>query len=201
MTESTNAQDRRQYLRVEASGLALLYEKVEQGDLQPIRDEIVSRVSAQQDLEIETERLWHSGDLRENINEQFAQFGRFLSQLDAKLDYLVSLAEGTAPVGTLPHPVSLLDISAAGLSFFCEESMGNDQYLKVRLQISRFPLNEIWSLCHVVWSQPSDRKTQNPTFEIGLHFDTISEDDRERIFRFISRMERKMLRERKEAKT
>jgi c-di-GMP-binding flagellar brake protein YcgR len=94
----------------------------------------------------------------------------------------------------------MIDISGAGLSFGCSERIPENSPLKIRLQLSRFPHSEIITLARVVWTRPAESSTGRDTYEVGVFFDTILKDDREKIFRHIARIERKMLRERKETR-
>jgi hypothetical protein len=201
MAKKTNAEERRQYLRVEATGLMVLYEIVQPETLQEAAVEVYNQPPLAQEMESETDKLWHSADLGEVMHEQFALMSRSLSQLDAKLDYLIGIAEGKPAQPVVQHPVYLLDISGAGLSFLGRENLGKDVLLRLRVRFSRFPLNEVLTIGKVMWCRPSGDDKHNGEFEIGLQFEVVRDDDREMLFRFISRIERKMLRDRKEFKT
>ena len=201
MAEKTNAEERRQYLRVEATGLTVLYEVVPPETLQEAAIEVYNQPPLAQELEIETDKLWHTADLGERMNEQFALMARSFGQLDAKLDYLIAVAEGN-PVERRPeHPVYLLDISGAGLSFLAKEDLPKETLLRVRIRYSRFPLSEVLTIGKVMWVRPAEADKHEGQFEIGVRFEVIRDDDREMLFRFITRIERKMLRDRKEFKT
>jgi hypothetical protein len=135
------------------------------------------------------------------MNEQFALMARSFGQLGAKLDYLIALAEGKPVEPVSEHPVYLLDISGAGLSFLGKESLAKETLLRLRIRFSRFPLSEVLTIGKVMWSRPAEENTHKEEFEIGTQFEVIRDDDREMLFRFISLIERKMLRDRKEFKT
>lgn len=192
-----SAYERRQYLRVKAAGLRLTFSVVPPAKLEDARKEILALNPNPEDLGIETDRLWHSADIAEKMDDQFSDLQRYLRQLDSKIDYLIAIAEGRAT----PHPaaiytVSLMDLSAGGFAFFANEDLPADAFIKITLQITRFPLVEVHGIAQVLWCKPFEDK-----YEIGAQFETILESDRERLFRFISRLERQMLRERKEART
>ena len=201
MAQKTNAEERRQYLRVEATGLIVLYEIVPPEKLQEAGLEVFNQPPLAQELEIETDKLWHTADLGERMNEQFALMARSFGQLGAKLDYLIALAEGKPVEPVSEHPVYLLDISGAGLSFLGKENLAKETLLRLRIRFSRFPLSEVLAIGKVMWSRPAEENTHKEEFEIGAQFEVIRDDDREMLFRFISLIERKMLRDRKEFKT
>jgi hypothetical protein len=197
----TNAEERRQYLRVEATGLTVLYDVVPPEKLQEAAVEVFNQPPLAQELESETDKLWHSADLGEVMQEQFALMSRSLSQLDAKLDYLIAIAEGKPPQPVTQLPVYLLDISGAGLSFLGKQNLEKGALLRLRVRFSRFPLSEVLTIGKVMWCRPAGDDSHQGEFEIGTQFEVVRDDDRELLFRFISRIERKMLRDRKEFKT
>ena len=71
--------------------------------------------------------------------------------------------------------------------------------MKAKIQLNRFPLVDLDLLAQVVRNSPHEEDTGRKRAEIGVLFITMHKDDREQVFRFISRIERKMLRDRKEA--
>lgn len=199
--KKSNAEERRQYLRMEASGLSLIYERIPVENLDRARQEVLNRLPGQEDLEIETDKFWRTADLGERMNEQFTQLSRLLNQIDAKLDHLIAISEGEKTTFMGRHAVSLLDISGAGLSFFTGETISERSLLKLEIQFSRFPAVEILAIGRVIWGRETGSGAPEKKFEIGVQFEVIRDDDRERVFRFISKIERKMLRDRKEART
>lgn len=186
-------EERREYRRV-PTRLNLLYEVLPPSKEQEYRRLVLNQAPARGDLEIETDRLWHTDDVSDKLQEQYDQLIRFMEQINAKVDYLIALEEGTEPPQVMRTTATVVSLSAIGLSFTENKAVGMGHLLKLRIQFSRFPLREILCLGRVT------RETEQPDglYDIGVQYECIHEDDRERIFRFISRVERKMLRERKE---
>jgi len=202
MNENISNAERRQSLRVMAAELSLVYSIVPDELIEETRRGVLGQNTGQEDLQIETDKLWHTNDVAEKMDDQFTELRRFLRQIDAKLDYLVSIAEGRkATPPRSQHMVSLVDISGGGVAFYNDAKIPMGSLLHIRLQLSRFPLLEINATAHVAWVKDCVTAELSEKYEIGTSFDTILEDDRERLFRFISRLERQTLRERKEAKT
>ena len=199
--EQITSAERRQSLRVLAAGLYVVYSIVPDELIEETRRSVLSQNNPPEDLQIEADKLWHTNDVAEKMDDQFAELRRFLRQIDSKLDYLISVAEGRKPkTPRVEHTVNLTDISGGGIAFHNKTEIAAGTLLHIRLQLSRFPLLEICATADVAWSKPVVENDKQK-FEIGTSFDTILEDDRERLFRFISRLERQVLRERKESKT
>jgi hypothetical protein len=187
--------ERRESLRLQVR-LPLFYEIVDPQLAEGEAVHILAGTGSEDEVAIESERFWHSEDLGERMEEQFNQLSRFLSQVDSKLDYLIALAEGREVPQPAGYQVYMLDISGAGLSFLDSRVHELGTLLKTRVQINRFPLEEIATLSKVVRCLPFEG--QEGRFEIGVRFETVRGVDREKIFHFISRAERTILRQRKE---
>lgn len=200
MAGTSNSDERRQYIRMDASGLRLAYEKLDGSVVKKAKEELLKQPSAG-GLAIEAEKFFRISDPVEALSEQFKDMMQFMQRLDAKLDYLIAMEEGEKPPKIQTHPISMVDISGAGLSFYCQEELPEKSYLKIHIELSRFPMTEINTIAKVMWSQKIQEGNMAGYSEVGVYFETIHEDDRERIFQYIARMERKMLRDRKEAKT
>jgi hypothetical protein len=190
--------DRREFLRIRVT-LPLFYEVIPAIRAPQVAREIVESTGIAQSFDSDVSRFLHGEDLSEQMEEQFAQVMRMLKQVDAKLDYLIDVAEGRrAPTGR-PNMVILLDISGAGLSFVNQGEIPIGSFLRMVIQVNRFPMIEIPVVGKVQRCLNVSEAEGEGKFEIGVSFEAIRESDRENIFRFISRMERRILRERRES--
>jgi hypothetical protein len=188
--------EKREFMRVESS-LPMEFRIIHEGDRADAEREVMAAATEASELEIETDRFWHQENLGDRLEGEFGQIGRFLTQLDAKLDYLIDLAEGNEPQHRPAHRVHSLDISGSGISFLYDQSLDEDTLMVVTVELSQFPHAEAKVLGRVRRCLPhaSEGKTE---YEIGIHFELLRDDTQELIFRFISRAERKMLRMRRE---
>jgi hypothetical protein len=204
MPRDTVNGERRQSLRVLAAGLYVVYSIIPEELVEETRRSVLSQTLEQDDLQIESDKLWHTNDIAEKMDDQFSELRRFLRQIDSKLDYLIQIAEGRKPnaIGE-QRTVRLLDVSGGGLAFLSKTDIPIGTMLYLRLQLSRFPMLEISATARVARTQQITQEMEATTdskFEIGTSFDTVQESDQERLYRFISRLERHLLRERKETK-
>jgi hypothetical protein len=185
--------ERREFQRV-LSRLPLVYEEIADHTVDAVFDRMMNENPDRDDLDIEVDSYWRSEDVASRIDEQFHQMTRFMDQVNSKLEYLIALSEGRQSPRPAAHHVELASISGAGLSFLDEKLLPVNTHLKMRVQISRFPLREISCIGRVARSC----RFENGLHDIGVRFERIHDNDRERVFRLISRIERKMLRDRKE---
>ncbi|HNY28853.1 MAG TPA: PilZ domain-containing protein [Candidatus Sumerlaeota bacterium] len=190
--------DRREFLRIRVT-LPLFYEVIAATRAPQVAREIVESTGIAQSFDSDVNRFLHGEDLSEQMEEQFAQVMRMLKQVDAKLDYLIDVAEGRREPGGRPNMVILLDISGAGLSFVNLGEIPVGSFLRMLIQVNRFPMIEIPVVGKVQRCLNVSESEGEGKFEIGVSFEAIRESDRENIFRFISRMERRILRERRES--
>jgi len=191
--------DRREFLRLRVT-LPMFYEVISAERAPLVAREIVESAGIAQSFDSEVSRFLHGEDLSEQMEEQFAQVMRMLKQVDAKLDYLIDVAEGRRAPGTgRPNMVVLLDISGAGLSFVNPGEIPVGSFLRMLIQVNRFPMVEIPVVGKVQRCLDVAETEGAGKFELGVSFEAIRETDREHIFRFISRMERRILRERRES--
>lgn len=192
----SSPEQKREYIRV-AAHLTLNYEILKPDALPAARNEIMNQTPSRAELEIEVDRFWRSDDVAEKIDEQLAQLHNRMDEINDKLDYLIAVGEGRVAEVQMTRRSEILDISAIGLSFLETVSIPESSYLRMRIELSRFPVRHIVCIGQVVRSV-SAQSEDGSCFEIGIRFEQIHDDDREKIFRFVSRVERKMLRERKE---
>ncbi|MBN1865896.1 PilZ domain-containing protein [Candidatus Sumerlaeota bacterium] len=195
-----NAENRREYLRVPVH-LTLIHEPIEADAIQAYINHVLSQPSSQSEPDTDIAHIMRTEEIEDILEDQFDQMTQALNKISSKLDYLISLAEGKKPEVTRARSAVVLDLSGSGLSFVDSAPVEPESYLKIRLQISRFPLLEVRALTKVVRCDPVPHATEGQRYEVGVFFEAIHEDDREKIFRFIVKVERKILRERKELMT
>ncbi len=189
-------EEKREFMRVESS-LPMEFRIVHDGDRPDAEREVMAAATQTAELEIEADKFWHQENLGDRLEGEFGQIGRFLTQLDAKLDYLIDLAEGKEPKRRPAHRVHSLDISGSGISFLYDQPIEEGTLLIVTIELSQFPHSEAKVLASVRRCLPHTSDA-HPEYEIGVHFELLRDDTQELIFRFISRAERKMLRMRRE---
>ncbi len=191
-------EEQREFLRLRTQ-LTLSYEKIEEADYDKIVSELNTSSRKQDDLQIETSSFFVSDEITEQVNDQYSRLLNLMKTIDSKMDYLIGLAEDDDFERTVSHNVHLIDISGAGLGFYAPQSLEIGTKLKTKITLSRFPELSIICISKVIRCGEKTDDEGKRKWDVGTLFEVIHQDDRERIFRYISRSQRTMLRNRSDA--
>lgn len=190
-------EQRREYMRVQTR-LALWYRPIDPSDLEGACERVLEDAEPAGTLGSEADRLWGGEDVGDLINYHFTQMARFLGQIDLKLDYLIGKAEGRDVEPPAIHDLETFDLSGGGLGFFNSEPIEEGTWLEIRVQLSRLPFVEVHAIGQVIRCSAIQGQAGKRRHYIGVSFECIHDDSREAVFRFISGIERRMLRERRD---
>lgn len=116
----------------------------------------------------------------------------FLLSLDAKLDQLLSLASQRSIEQDFPLGGSVIELSAAGLTFVSSEPFAPGQRVEIVLTLSHAPLRMAGALGEVVRVEQAGGEHR-----YALEFTAIRDRDREAIVQFVFQEERAQIRESK----
>lgn len=189
--------ERRDFLRI-PTRLHLRYRILDDTQAEEAARVILSGERRGDDFEIDNPgSLLGQEELGDIVSEQYSQILRLVHQLDSKLDHVITLLEKGQGPTEKDQTVHLMDISGAGLGFLGDQPLEPETRLFMRIVISRFPEVAIDTLGRVRRCQQEESAEGETRYDIGVQFETIHHLDRERIFRFISRSERRLLRQRK----
>lgn len=116
-----------------------------------------------------------------------------LSTINDKLDMLLSMQSRDVLEGDFPVPLSIVEISGAGIRFTTPEALALDQYVEAVIVLSRFPLRLAGAVGRIIRSEVrEDGQT-----EYALDFTRIRERDLESIVQFVFQSQRDDLRGKK----
>ena len=191
-------EEQREFLRIRTH-LTLSYEKIEEADYEKVVREINSSSRKQEDLQIQASSFFVADEITEQVNDQFSRLMNLMKTIDSKMDYLIGLAEDVDSQRAISHNVHLIDISGAGLGFYAPQPLEIGTKLKARITLCRFPELSILCISKVIRNQEKTDNDGKTKWDVGTLFEVIHQDDRERIFRYISRSQRTMLRNRSDA--
>jgi c-di-GMP-binding flagellar brake protein YcgR len=135
----------------------------------------------------------------DRLDSVFSNFHRMLSDLSEQVAHLVALQEGRASHVAPDLRCRVINISGAGLAFECQEALAPGTMLRMTFDLQRFPYRSILCLGDVVrrQSRPADASPTTPHL-IFAHFTHIREEDRDRIIHYVFKMQRRMLRSRRQ---
>lgn len=125
--------------------------------------------------------------------QQDEQMLELLLWIDWKVNYLIKAQSRERDKKLFPQEGILSDLSGSGLCFSSERAEQVGTKLRLRLILPVLPFNEMSIDGTVIHSkQQGWNEDATPKYNIGVEYAEIKEDDREAIFRFIVKRERKL---------
>lgn len=173
---SSNSDEKRNFIRVET----FLNLTVRQ-----ISDEEGTCLKARYAIDMIPFAMPHPHEVADKaINEWFLY-------LNAKLDVILSLLKHQqADISCeLPRKVN---ISEGGMNFFHDVAFPNDSILEIKVMLPMFPPVFI-----IVYGKVVSCRKDNNGYQVGVSFLEMEEDIRDEIFRFVFKIQRDMLREKR----
>jgi len=200
-------QERREAPRVRAE-MQLAYEVIPAEQIKEIADEVMAKVNTLSEPESEAFQLLRKDDdplaeLRQDMHD----LRQMLGELMAKVDDLTAIVSGTktqSARGRILQPVSILNCSSTGVGFLAREPHGEGDYLRMRITLRTTPQAVIDCMGVVMRVAPCERpagESGSPPHDIGVRFTHIHEADRERLIHYLFKVQRRLLRDLKEART
>lgn len=118
--------------------------------------------------------------------------GRFLCQLDMKLDALLAGMRSAGVERDFPHALTVSHISASGLRFATDVPVARGDWLEVVLDLG---LGGMFTASGIGVVREMPRTARG--LEFSFAFSRLAEEEREKIIRFVFSEERKALREKR----
>lgn len=115
---------------------------------------------------------------------------KFLLQLDAKLDALLAHARADTLQEDFPHPLEVYSLSAATVHFSSPLPLAVGDWLEIVLELPQTGIVTAAGIGHILAKE--GQKNGLPLFTFA--FTRITEEEREKIFRFVFKEERRNLR-------
>ena len=192
MQTSTNADDRREYFRINDE-VALKYRVIERSE---IDDLVAKRREGHLDVNAMASAFATTGfDMKhamEKCRRDLPEVATYLEGLNNKIDLLIRLLMASG--SQLPdHPTHDVNLSASGLSFKGTLDVPRETIVEVKLLF--FPsFLFVVSYGHVVRCSASKEIDGFP-YELAVEFSHLEDNDRELLIRHILQKESAMLRE------
>ncbi len=127
------------------------------------------------------------------------QMLELLLWIDWKVNYLIKAQSRERDRKLFPHEGIITDLSGSGLGFSSERAEQVGIKLRFKLILPVLPFNEMSIDGEVIHSEQQGwNEDSTPKYEVGAKYTDIKEADRESIFRFIVKRERKIRSEQRE---
>lgn len=200
-------QERREAPRLRAE-IRLIYEVVPTEQVTMVAEEVMAKINPLDDPISETVRLLRAkDDPLEQIHQEIAGLRATLEIVMAKLDQLTTLISSNdknrTGMLTVKKPLALCNTSSTGLGFLCDEQYEHGQYLRLHLTLCTTPQVEIDCMGVVVRCKRLEEDPCDPAqvrFDTGVRYTHIHESDREHLIHYLFKVQRRILRDMKEAR-
>jgi len=200
-------QERREAPRVRAD-MQLAYEVIAADQVKETADEVMAQVNTLSEPESEAFQLLRKDDdplaeLRQDMHD----LRQMLGELMTKVDDLTAIVSGTKPQsarGRILQPLTILNCSSTGVGFLAREPHKEGDYLRMRITLRTSPQAVIDCMGVVMREARCERPASQsglPPHDIGVRFTHIHEADRERLIHYLFKVQRRILRDLKEART
>lgn len=165
-----------------------------------VAEEVMARVNTLAEQPLETIQLLRTGDdPMANLREEIAALREMIGDLMQKVDDLTQAVRGGKPqTGAEMHqPLGIQNCSAGGIGIITSEAAEIGTKLRLRLTLRSVPAVTIDCMGEIA---RQDTLGAGERFEWGVRFTHIHEADRERLIHYLFKIQRRMLRDMKEAR-
>lgn len=198
-------QERRKAPRVRAE-VQVVYELIAPERVREVADEVMAQVNTLGDPHADTlQLLRNNADPMEALRGDVAALREMIGELMARIDHLTTLViAGPQPETTLQRqPLSVQNCSSTGLGLFTQDAPQEGDYVRLRLTLRTTPQTVIDCVGVVVRSlsvRPAENSGGATVYDVGIHYTHIHESDRERMIQYLFKVQRRILRDLKEAR-
>lgn len=186
--------ERREYVRVEAS-LPVRYKILKEEEYdgagakrlkerRAVEEESCSALL--DEIRLESETLLPAS-LPDGMNPGMA---KALNEMNRKLNLVLKLLVETRLPGIDPEELQDVNLSGGGLRMVLHEKLEVGQKLGMEIRLPLFPPSVLYTVARIARVRPMDEKSDPPLYETALHFIDISEEDREKIIRYVFQRQR-----------
>ncbi len=197
-------QERRESPRLRLD-MDLQYELIAPEHVGEVGEEVLSRVLNSEDTSFESNRLLRTGDdPLDQLREEIVLLRELVHDLIGQVADLKSVVSGEQRgAERLRQPLAVINCSSSGVGFITAQPITGGQCLRLRLRLRMSPPLQIEALGNVVRCAPLPRQpgdTNSERYDIGVTFTHIHESDRERLIHCLFKAQRRLLRDRHDAR-
>jgi hypothetical protein len=201
-------QERREAPRMRVD-VQLEYLSVPPSKVKDTAEEVMSRVNTTADPTSEALSYLNKGDdPLLALQGEVAQLREIIQQLVINIADLTAIVVGGTPAqmpANQPRsPLVILNCSSTGVGFITTEPLQEGDYLRLTLTLRTIPMTIIECMgvvvrCLALEQRESDGQGMR-RYDIGVRYTHIHETDRERLIHYLFKVQRKLLRDLKEAR-
>jgi hypothetical protein len=184
--------------------MQLCYIKVPPEKVKETAEEVMARINTLAEPVGESIEILRKGENAiEDLRHQMAQMREMMGEILARLDTLTAAVAGRHVVeSTQSAPLLISNVSSTGVGFVGVEPLQAGDYLRVHMEVYSTPRTVIDCMGVVVRClKLEDAPTGTGSrYDVGIRFTHIHESDRERLIHHLFKLQRRMLRDLKEAR-
>jgi PilZ domain len=189
--------ERRTHLRVDSS-LLFRHSALSEAEFTELSQRIISEPLGGLHDSGDLDRSATNDDSFERLDLVFSNFHRMLRELSSKVDTLIAMQRGEEIGETRERSSRVINISGAGLAYESDAVPEAGTKMKMTFDLSFFPYLAIVCLGEITRvDHHPDPPEGTPSHLVYVHFTHIREEDRDRIIRYVFKMQRRMLRRRR----
>lgn len=185
----------------------LRYEVVAASDVKEVAEQVMARVNTAEEPGSQSMQMLKAGDdPLEMMRQEIQSLREIIAELAVRMEDFAAAVRGEAPITAkhgMTRPVSVIDCSSLGLGFIASSPIACGDTLRIEMKLRATPAIHIECVGCVVRCKQLERAPGRDTidhYDIGVKFTHIHETDRERLIHHLFKIQRRLLRDRKEAR-
>lgn len=198
-------QERRQSPRLRVD-MQIIYELVPPNQVAETAEQVMTQLNPQNTYDSEALRVWRdTDDPVSQLRNEIGVLQEMLNEVLGRLDHLTAVVTGSAPAETtrFNRPLGIQNCSSTGVGLIVREGLHEGDSLRLHLTLRTVPQTEIDCMGLVVRCNKlatEAREGGEDRYDVGVQFTHIHESDRERIIQYLFKAQRRLLRDRREAR-
>lgn len=185
----------------------LRYEAVPADDVNEVAEQVMSRVNTAEEPGSQSLQMLKSGDdPLEMMRQEIQSLREIIQELAIRMEDFAAAVRGEAPSMSkhgMMRPVSVIDCSSLGVGFIASSPMAAGETIRIEMKLRATPAIYIECMGCIVRCAPLEPTSghEGPEqYDFGVKFTHIHEADRERLIHHLFKIQRRLLRDRKEAR-
>ena len=186
--------------------VGITYELIAPERVKEVAEAVMAQVNTLDEPDSESLGLLKSGeDPLVQLHAEVTELREMVNEALNRIDKLTALVTGQA-VPTqrkIEEPLAVQNCSGTGVGFMAASAFEEGDYLRINMTLREIPQRKIDCVGVVVRCTPiqNEEDEQSPVhYDVGDHFTHIHENDREHLIHYLFKIQRRLLRDRKEAR-
>lgn len=185
----------------------LRYEVVPADDVNEVAEQVMSRVNTAEEPGSQSlQMLKANDDPLEMMRQEIQSLREIIQELSLRMEDFAAAVRGEAPIMSkhgMMRPVSVIDCSSLGVGFIASSPLAGGDTIRIEMKLRATPAIHVECMGCIVRCarlEPAPGHEGPEHYDVGVKFTHIHESDRERLIHHLFKIQRRLLRDRKEAR-